>query len=387
MGKNAEESAKLIQLMHDSAVALELKTKVEREAADLAKKIISLQGETTAGKIEEIITERAFIEKHKEALVTIRDGVKDYSIYNQLLAKLAARFRDLATIEQPDLAPGEFREVMQVADPKEALDVRLGVLSADAANRLDLERAIINETNLLVDQKYLTEEEGMDHHVERMKQLEAEILENKKMSLGEATQMTLDSFSAMTSAMSTQINARMKNEIDVLKGTMKYKRADSDARKKMEKDITDSFGKEKERVAKYEKAASFAQASISIAEKIAKAIPNVVLMGIIAAMGAIQLAAIATTPIPKFATGGMIGGRRHSSGGTMIEAEAGEFVMRRSAVQSVGLENLNAMNAGGGGGSVTVNVSGNVLTQDFVEGELAENIKEAIRRGTDFGIS
>ena len=36
---------------------------------------------------------------------------------------------------------------------------------------------------------------------------------------------------------------------------------------------------------------------------------------------------------------------------------------------------------------VTVNVSGNVLTQDFVEGELAENIKDAVRRGTDFGIS
>ena len=71
----------------------------------------------------------------------------------------------------------------------------------------------------------------------------------------------------------------------------------------------------------------------------------------------------------------------------MIEAEQGEFVMSRSAVQSVGIENLNAMNAGGGGGSVTVNVSGNVLSQDFVEGELAENIKEAIRRGTDFGIT
>ena len=40
-----------------------------------------------------------------------------------------------------------------------------------------------------------------------------------------------------------------------------------------------------------------------------------------------------------------------------------------------------------GGGSITVNVSGNVLSQDFVEGELAENIKEAVRRGTDFGIS
>ena len=39
-----------------------------------------------------------------------------------------------------------------------------------------------------------------------------------------------------------------------------------------------------------------------------------------------------------------------------------------------------------GGGGITVNVSGNVLSQDFVEGELAENIKDAIRRGIDFGI-
>ena len=104
-------------------------------------------------------------------------------------------------------------------------------------------------------------------------------------------------------------------------------------------------------------------------------------------MGGIQAGIILAQPAPKFATGGMIGGRRHSQGGTMIEAEQGEFVMSRSAVQSVGIENLNRMNEGGGSSSVTVNVSGNVISQDFVEGELAENIKEAIRRGTDFGIS
>jgi len=40
-----------------------------------------------------------------------------------------------------------------------------------------------------------------------------------------------------------------------------------------------------------------------------------------------------------------------------------------------------------GGGGVTVNLSGNVMTQDFVEGELSEAISEAIRRGNDFGIS
>ena len=106
-----------------------------------------------------------------------------------------------------------------------------------------------------------------------------------------------------------------------------------------------------------------------------------------ASIGALGVAQIAKVEAAKFETGGLIGGRRHSQGGTMINAEQGEFVMSRSAVQSVGIENLNRMNEGGGGSAVTVNVSGNVLSQDFVEGELAENIKEAIRRGTDFGIS
>ena len=90
---------------------------------------------------------------------------------------------------------------------------------------------------------------------------------------------------------------------------------------------------------------------------------------------------------PQYEQGGYVGGRRHSQGGTIIEAEKGEFVMSRNAVQSIGLETLNQMNKGGGAGNININVSGNVLTQDFVEGELAESIKEAVRRGSDFGLS
>ena len=59
----------------------------------------------------------------------------------------------------------------------------------------------------------------------------------------------------------------------------------------------------------------------------------------------------------------------------MIEAERGEFVMRRSAVQSVGLENLNRMNEGGGGTSnVTVNISA-----PLVDETVAESIIPAIK--------
>ena len=196
----------------------------------------------------------------------------------------------------------------------------------------------------------------------------------------------LGQFNDMTSAMSAGVNARMKNEMDALKATSAYQRADADGRKKMEKGVTDNYAKERTRLAKFEKASNLAQAGINIATAITKVLPNVILASLVAAMGSVQIGAILGTPLPKFARGGMIGGRRHSQGGTMIEAEAGEFIMSRSAVQSVGIENLNRMNEGGGSSAVTVNVSGNVLSQDFVEGELAENIKEAIRRGTDFGI-
>ena len=96
---------------------------------------------------------------------------------------------------------------------------------------------------------------------------------------------------------------------------------------------------------------------------------------------------IGTKSPEVFQEGGLVGGRRHSQGGTIIEAERGEFVMSRNAVQSIGLETLNQLNRGGGTGNVVINVSGNVMTQDFVEGELAESIKEAIRRGSDFGLS
>ena len=71
----------------------------------------------------------------------------------------------------------------------------------------------------------------------------------------------------------------------------------------------------------------------------------------------------------------------------MIEAERGEFVMSRNAVNTVGVETMNRINEGGSTGNVNVNFSGNVLSQDYIENEAIPQIKEAIRRGADIGVS
>jgi hypothetical protein len=45
--------------------------------------------------------------------------------------------------------------------------------------------------------------------------------------------------------------------------------------------------------------------------------------------GAAQAAAVIAKPIPKFERGGLIGGKLHSQGGTLIEAEQGEYMVNR----------------------------------------------------------
>ena len=56
-------------------------------------------------------------------------------------------------------------------------------------------------------------------------------------------------------------------------------------------------------------------------------------------------------------------------------------------VQVTPLSSPNIEGPQGGGQTINVSVEGNVMTEDFVETELSEKIAEAVRRGTDFGIS
>ena len=87
--------------------------------------------------------------------------------------------------------------------------------------------------------------------------------------------------------------------------------------------------------------------------------------------------------LSKFESGGLVGGRRHSQGGTIIEAEQGEFIMSRDAVSRIGINNLNAMNQGASG--TTINISAPLLDDTIVD-SIIPKIEEAVRRGSDLGV-
>lgn len=204
-----------------------------------------------------------------------------------------------------------------------------------------------------------------------------------------AAQLTNQLGTALEQNMTTIDNAAKQREVDAANQI-----ANSQVRANKLDTIDKKYAKIKEKRDKEIRKIQTAQAIINTALSMTQvyADPTVnsyakpFLAAMMGALGAIQIATIQGVKV--FEEGGLIEGKRHSQGGTPIIAEKGEYIMRREAVSALGLEAMNRINRGeGGGGEIVVNVSGNVMTQDFVETDLAEAIRQAARRGTDFGVS
>ena len=87
---------------------------------------------------------------------------------------------------------------------------------------------------------------------------------------------------------------------------------------------------------------------------------------------------ITNNGIQRFANGGMVQGQDN----VPIMAQAGEFVMRREAVQNIGVQNLAQMNRTGQSGSINVNIQGNVIgNEQFVRDTLMPEIENTLSNG------
>lgn len=82
----------------------------------------------------------------------------------------------------------------------------------------------------------------------------------------------------------------------------------------------------------------YTDTAIGIVKAIALSAPNflqgAIAAAAVAASSAIQLSVINKQKMPKFEYGGMVGGQTHSNGGTMIEAEKGEYIVNKKAMQN-----------------------------------------------------
>jgi hypothetical protein len=145
----------------------------------------------------------------------------------------------------------------------------------------------------------------------------------------------------------SDIEETSAKELEAINASSDLERDKERSRAALAKRTAAAISAEKTKQARQDKALALFEISINTAQGVISALaskpPNPILSAFIAAAGAIQLAAVAAKPIPKFEKGGLIGGRLHSQGGTMIEAEQGEYMVNRRQTAKHRRE-LDAMN-------------------------------------------
>ena len=148
---------------------------------------------------------------------------------------------------------------------------------------------------------------------------------------------------ALGDAYIEQVNTQKEQELQAINDSSELEADKQRKRVAAEKRASNAIANEKLRQAKLDKSLAYFNAVINVAASIAKVVGNPVLVTLAAIAGAIQIATIVAQPLPKFKKGGVIGGKLHSEGGTMIEAEKGEYVVNRSQYARHSQE-VNAIN-------------------------------------------
>jgi hypothetical protein len=215
-----------------------------------------------------------------------------------------------------------------------SLDRRINIIELEAKKRQDNIRNTVDDTTKANALILLDEEQTQEAiRAERKKSTDEAI--DQALEIAQAVANTLGSIIELQGRQSQnrieEINAANEAEqLAIEQSTL----SEENKQRKLEAlriRTEQKVAAEKTRQAKAEKAAALFEAIVGTAAAIAKA-GNPFLAIIAAAAGAAQIAIISSTPIPKFKKGGPVGGRSHEAGGTLIEAEKGEYVVNKSSV-------------------------------------------------------
>ena len=301
---------------------------------------------------EEKATERAKDEKDKNKN-KIKETRLEYVKLSETLDEFTKKQRDaikidtelsdlnLKTAEESFQSRVFFLQAEQAAGDK-SLETRLNIITAEGEARkaaLELNEDFANRSKIIDAETQAaitaTTKDEFDKRVDLALEY-AQAVSNALSSINELSKVNSENRIA-------EITATSEAELQAINTNGGLERDQAKQREALAKRTALAISAEKTKQAKQDKALAIFQASISTARAITEALPNLPLAILVGIAGAIQIAAIAARPIPKFEKGGLIGGKLHSQGGTMIEAEQGEYMVNRRQTAKHRRE-LDAMN-------------------------------------------
>jgi hypothetical protein len=258
--------------------------------------------------------------------------------------EIATRYAGLIGKVKTDIAAAAIQDQINVIKTLEieegsSLERRIELINIDAQKRIDAAKGNASEIALInaeTEQAITAETKSeTDKRIDLAFQY-AEAITNVLESINELNKVNSENRIA-------EITATSEAELNAINASADLERDQARQREALEKRTQKAIANEKLKQARADKALAIFQASISTARAITEALPNIPLSILIGIAGAVQIAAIAAKPLPKFEKGGLIGGRLHSQGGTLIEAEQGEYMVNRRQTAKHRRE-LDAMN-------------------------------------------
>lgn len=351
-----EEKQKAVQSARDAADAiaesqnniLVIRTEAAKKAADIAaeaaKKQAEIELEVAKASRESI---KNLDEQNAEFSKNLRLSIEQQ--YQKELQKLAEdkkkRDEEIAKSFESineDLIDGQINRLKRLeAEEGSTSERRIQLIELESKKQTDAIR-------LTVDDKAKA-----DNQILRIEaETQAAIREERKRSRDEAIDQAFEIASASADALGSilklqsqltenriaEIQSTSEKELEAINSSLESEVTKANKREALEKRTQSKIAAEKQKQARQEKALNIFRATIDTAASIVKtgaqlgypaALPFQILAGIV---GAANIAAIAAQPLPKFKKGGMVGGRSHEAGGTLIEAERGEYVVNKNSV-------------------------------------------------------
>jgi hypothetical protein len=215
------------------------------------------------------------------------------------------------------------------------LDRRIQIINLEAKKRQDAIRKNVADTKLANEQIALDEAKTQQQITEERRKSTEKAIDNA-FAIARAVADTLGSIISLQGEQSAlrieEIDAESQKQVEAIERS-----TETEINKQRQLDALrlrtqQKIAQEKARQAQSEKIFAIFTAVINTAAEVTKNIANPVLAAITAAAGLAQIAIISAQPIPKFKKGGPVGGRSHEAGGTLIEAEKGEYVVNKSSV-------------------------------------------------------
>jgi hypothetical protein len=294
----------------------------------------------------------------KEFRKTLADqAIEDANKSAEKQAEIESRFRKRVLKEIEDTTNDQFTGRIIFLKKLEAeegssVERRIQILELEAAERQRLIKLSVDDkvrANRLIE---LDEAQTQEKIREEEKKTADQRKESTKKAIDNAFQIAnvvantlgglIDLQSQQSDLRIEEINAENDAQIKAIE-----KSTETEVNKQRQLDAlqlrtNQKIAAEKTKQAESAKALAIFNAIIGTAQSVASA-GNPVLAAIQLAAGLAQIAIIRAQPIPKFKKGGEVGGKSHEAGGTLIEAEKGEYVVNKTSV-SQHRKALDAMN-------------------------------------------